>query len=265
LGNNLPRSVGNQPSGFIDYFMTISLSHVAVSAPGRRFPVNEDRWLADPDLGLYVVADGMADERAPQMIIDRLPGMMNQPSQSPATWSDPAVAEQVRSSLVQLSAAIRDESEAHPDQPAMAATLVMALFRPNQALIAHLGTCRAYLWREGFLEQLTRDQSVVQRYLGLGVLKPDQASRFPLGGGPTCYLGMKGEPTPAIRTVPIFPGDRLLLTSAGLTNVVTDWQIHDLLTQTKNPQEACDRLEAAAKEAGARDSTTVLMVSVGDN
>ncbi len=114
------------------------------------------------------------------------------------------------------------------------------------------------------MEQLTRDQSVVQRYLSLGVLKPEQLSSFPLGGGPTGYMGMNGEPTPAVRMVPLFPGDQLLLTSAGFTQTVSDWQMHDLLNEPKSLAETCRRLGDAAKEAGARDSSTVLMVSVAE-
>jgi len=244
--------------------MSISITHAAVSEPGRRFPANEDRWLANPDLGLYAVVDGMADERGPQFIVEQLPGLLVNSSQSQETWSDPSVAEQVRKALVQLSAAIRDQSRANPEEPPMAATLVLALLRPNQALIAHLGTCRAYLWRESFLEPLTRDHSLVQRYLGLGVLKMEQASRYPFGGGPTSYLGMKGEPTPSVRAVPLSPGDQLLLCSAGLTHAITDWQIHDRFQQSKNPAEVCKPMVSEAKEAGARDSATALIVSISE-
>jgi len=244
--------------------MPISIIHAAVSEPGRRCPTNEDRWLADPDLGLYVVAAGMADVRAPQIVIERLPGMLKEASQSPETWSDPRIAESVRQTLVRLNIPIRDQGQAEPDGPEIGATLVLALLRPNQALIGHLGTCRAYLWREGFLEQLTRDQSIVQRYLALGLLKPEQISRFPLGGGPTGYMGMNGEPAPAVRMVPVSPGDQLLLCSAGFAHAVSDWQIHDLLNEVKAFPEACKQLVATAKEAGAKDSTTVLMVSVSE-
>lgn len=244
--------------------MPISVTHAAVSEPGRRFPVNEDRWLADPELGLYLIADGMADERAPRMIVEQLPAMLKDSSQSPETWSDPRIAESVRQALLRLSTAIRDEGKAQPEEPELGATLVLALLRPNQALVGHLGTCRAYLWREGFLEQLTRDQSIVQRYLALGLLKPEQLSRFPLGGGPTGYMGMNGEPAPALRMVPLFPGDQLLLTSAGFTHAISDWQIHDLLNQSKGVAESCRRLAAAAKEAGVKDSYTVLMVAVSE-
>ena len=244
--------------------MAISVSHAAASEPGRRFPTNEDRWLANPDLGLYAVADGMADERAPQIVVEQLPGLLENSTQTQETWSDPRVADQVRQALVQLSVAIRDQNQANPDESTMAATLVLALLRPNQALIGHLGTCRAYLWREGFLEPLTRDHSLVQRYLGLGVLKPEQASQYPLGGGPTSYLGMKGEPTPSVRAVPLSPGDQLLLCSSGLTLAVTDWQIHDLLNQWKVPDDACQHLVAAAKQAGARGSVTALIISVSE-
>jgi len=244
--------------------MPISITHAAVSESGRRFPANEDRWLADADLGLYLVADGLADERAPRIIVERLPHILKEASESPETWSDPKIAESVRQALVRLSLSIRDQGLAQPDEPEMGATLVLALLRPNQALIGHLGTCRAYLWREGFLEQLTRDQSVVQRYLALGLLKPEQISRFPLGGGPTSYIGMIGEPSPAVRMVPLFPGDQLLLSSAGFNNVVSDWQIHDRLNQAKSLPDACRQLIAAAKDAGAKDSTTVLMVAVSE-
>jgi serine/threonine protein phosphatase PrpC len=245
--------------------MAISISYAAASEPGQRFPANEDRWLADPELGLYAVADGMADEQAPQIIVERLPGMLEGSTETRETWSDPKVAEHVRKALLDLSVAIRDQSQTNPDEPTLAATLVLALLRANQAIIGHLGTCRAYLWREGFLEPLTRDHSLVQRYLGLGVLKPEQATQYPFGGGPTNYLGMNGEPTPAVRSVPLSPGDQLLLCSAGLNQTISDWQIHDLLNQWKAPAEACQHLVAAAKQAGARDSTTALIVAVSES
>ena len=206
----------------------------------------------------------MADVRAAEMIVEKLPGMLKDCSESPQTWSDPKIMESVRQGIMKLSMEIRDRARSQPDEPEMGATVVLALLRPNQALIGHLGTSRAYLWRDGFLEQLTRDQSVVQRYLALGVLKPEQLSNFPLGGGPTGYMGMTGEPTPAIRMVPLFPGDQLLLTSAGFTQAVSDWQMHDLLNLPKNLAETCQRLGNAAKDAGARDSNTVVMVAVSE-
>src|SRR2546430_5615322 len=91
--------------------MSISISHAAVSEPGRRLPANEDRWLAVPDLGLYAVADGMADERAPQIVVEQLPGMLDSSTQTQETWSDPRVAEQVRKALIELSILIRDQSQ----------------------------------------------------------------------------------------------------------------------------------------------------------
>jgi len=244
--------------------MPISVTHAAVSEPGRRTPANEDRWQADVDLGLYLVAAGMADLRAPEMIVEQLPALLRDCSQSPEAWSDPRIADSARKVLVQLSNTIRDQGKAQSDGPEIGSTLVLALLRPNQVVIGHLGTCRAYLWREGFLEQLTRDQSIVQRYLTLGVLKPEQISRFPLGGGPTGYMGMNGEPVPAIRMVPLFHGDQLLLTSTGFTHAVSDWQIHDLLNESKSLQEGCERLGSAARDAGAKDSATVLMVAVSE-
>jgi protein phosphatase len=239
---------------------TTAILHVGLSDPGRRHTVNEDRWLADPDLGLYLVADGMADDRAPQIIVERLPQLLRQSQADLQNIADPKAAEAVRKAFSELSVEIRDQSRRDPELPEMAATIVMALVRDQHALIAHLGDCRAYLWREGFLEQLTRDHTLVQRLLGLGVLKPEQASRFPLGGGPTSYIGMKGEAQPAARLLPLWPGDWLLLSSDGLTHMINDWAIHDIFTQNSDPSDACQRLVNAANEAGGRDNISVLVV-----
>jgi protein phosphatase len=239
---------------------TPTIRHVGLSDRGRRLAVNEDRWLAEPDLGLYLVADGMADERAPQFIVERLPQILSQRKTELDNLTDSKAAEAVRTALSELSVQIRDQSRHEPDLPEMAATVVLAVIREQNALIAHLGDCRAYLWREGFLEQVTRDHSLVQRLLGLGVLKPEQASRFPLGGGPTSYMGMKGEPQPTVRLLPLWPGDWLLLCSDGLSHMINDWGIHDILSQTADAEEACRRLVNAANEAGGRDNITVLVV-----
>jgi PPM family protein phosphatase len=237
-----------------------TILHAGFSDRGRRLAVNEDRWLADADLGLYLVADGLADERAPQLIVERLPQVLNQRKAEWENLTDSKAAEAVRKSLAELSIQIRDQSRQDPELPELAATIVMALVRDQQALIAHLGDCRAYLWREGFLEQVTRDHTLVQRLLGLGVLNSELASRYPLGGGPTSFMGMKGEPQPAVRLLPLWPGDWLLLCSDGLTHMINDWAIHDILTQTTDPSEACRRLVDAANEAGGRDNITVLAV-----
>jgi protein phosphatase len=236
-----------------------TILHAGLSDRGRRLAVNEDRWLADPELGLYLVADGMADERAPQIIVERLPQLLRQRAADLENLADPKTAEVLRKILSELSIEIRDQSRQDPELPEMAATIVAVLVREQNALIAHLGDCRCYLWREAFLEQVTRDHTLVQRLLSLGVIKPEDASRYRLGGGPTSYLGMKGEAQPSVRLLPLWPGDWLLMCSDGLNHMINDWAIHDILTQTTDPEEACRRLVNAANEAGGRDNITVLI------
>jgi protein phosphatase len=237
-----------------------TLTYAALSDAGRQHTGNEDRWLADPKRGIYLVSDGMAEDISPQMVVDTLPGLLEDALAKVTDLTDPGVAETVRSVLVNMSVCVRDASRKRQDM--LGATLVLVLIRQDCALLAHLGDSRIYLFREGSLEQLTRDHSFVQRMVDLGQLTPEEAAQWSYNGGPTQFLGMPGKAEVEVRVLRLQGGDQLLLCSDGLTCMLADADLLAIFARRLKAQETCRQLIDTANTAGGEDNITVLLICV---
>jgi protein phosphatase len=236
------------------------IAYAALSDRGRRYKDNQDRWLADPERGLYLVSDGMAEAVSPQLVVDTLPGLLREALAAEADLSDSAIAQTIRDVLAQVSARVRDASQQR--QGMIGATVVLALVRPERALLAHLGDSRIYLFRGGRLEQLTRDHSWIQQMIDEGKLMPDEAFHWGFNGGPSQYAGMSGRAEADVRELPLQAGDQLLLCSDGLTCMLSDAELQALFARRLDPQETCCQLVEAANAAGGKDNITALIVRV---
>ncbi|MCI0463321.1 MAG: protein phosphatase 2C domain-containing protein [Gemmataceae bacterium] len=234
------------------------MTHAALSDPGRK-QENQDRLLIDPDQGLYLVSDGMAESLSPQLVVERLPELLRESLAGVRGLADEHAPRCVRWALTEISQQVRAERDQRMDM--LGATIVLALVRDRQALIAHLGDSRAYLLREGKLQRLTCDHSFVQRLLDLGWLNAEEA-RQRGNGGPTRYAGMHGVAEADVRHVELLAGDRLLLCSDGLTELVSDEALAPLLNRELTPQQSCEQLVGAANQAGGDDNITVVVLDV---
>ncbi len=143
-------------------------------------------------------------------------------------------------------------------------TATCTVIRGDLAYIAHVGDSRAYLVSDGNLELITRDHSLVQRLVELGQITPEEAKVHPqrnvlyraIGQGETL------EVDAATRRLP--PSSRLLLCSDGLWGVIGDEKIGEILAECSDPQEACDRMIAAANGKGGPDNITAVLVQMPD-
>ncbi len=234
------------------------ITHAALTDPGRKQD-NQDRLYVDPPQGLYLVSDGMAESVSSQMVVDHLPQLLRQALAGIRDLADERALRCARWALAEISQQVRQERDRRMD--ILGATIVLALVRDRRALIAHLGDSRAYLLRAGTLERLTRDHSFLQRLLDLGWLNAEEA-RARGNGGPTRYAGMPGVGEADVRCVELLPGDRLLLCSDGLTELVPDEALVPLLNRELTPQQSCERLVGAANEAGGNDNITVVVLDV---
>jgi protein phosphatase len=238
--------------------MMLLLSHACHSHPGPVHADNQDRWLALPERGLFIVADGMMDERAPQIAVDYLPGLLER------HLCGGEAGDAVRQAIADLNSRVLEEGRRDADSPGLGTTVVLALVRGSQAVIAHLGDSRAYLWRAGRLEQLTRDHTRARRLLDAGQITAEDAARYRGGGGLAGYLGMHHPISPDVRLLDLLPADRLLLCSDGLHGVVDDEALAAILGQQVCPASTCRDLVAAALVADGRDNITALVVSVSE-
>lgn len=225
---------------------------------------NEDAFLVDAVAGLFIVSDGMggtrAGELASQMVVGALPQMLDKRADGLRKISRQTCHRRLRQNLLDLSRNVRETVSKRPDLKGMGATVALMLIRDEQAHIAHMGDSRVYLWRAGCMEQLTADHSIVSILLRDGEITPQEAKTHPARGNLSRFVGMPGEVYPDVRTVPLEEDDRLMLCTDGLTGMVSDSDIADILGDNDDPQQACEALVAAANEAGGKDNITVVVV-----
>ena len=187
-----------------------TIDFAAVSDVGKVRGENQDRWFADAELGLFLVADGLgghaAGGLAAQIVAEVLPRLLKRRLQSGPHTPCAEAAEQISAALVELSEQLREESRSVPGLKGMGSTVVLALLRGRQAVVAHMGDSRAYLLHAGRLLQLTKDHTIAQLLVDHGKLAPEQAASHPARGRLTRYVGMGTEAIP--ETGRVRPGPR---------------------------------------------------------
>jgi len=234
-----------------------SLTH-----PGRIRKRNEDCLFVDEALGLLAVADGMGGynggEIASSLAVRTVHESLLSSSidgGSPPDW-EPLIREAAR----RADQAIRLRAAEDAQLLEMGTTLVLALCRASEIHLTHAGDSRAYLLQEGAMRCLTRDHSLVNEMIDNGEITPKEARRHPLRNVITRSLGSHGSAELDFQTVTWESGDRLLLCSDGLTNMVEDRGIQELIlcARTDLPL-ACEKLVQAANRAGGKDNISVIL------
>src|SRR5437762_6028734 len=166
-------------------YAMISIRHAVRTDPGLHHDRNEDRYYINAERGLYFVTDGMANEVTPHFILETLPPMIRDEFAAVEDLCSPGPAEKLQAVLRDLNDQVRAQRLDLWGDGNIGATLVLALVRGDQALLAHLGDSRIYRHRPAQLEQLTRDHSSVQRMLDSGQITPAEAVLARSQGGPT--------------------------------------------------------------------------------
>ena len=148
------------------------------------------------------------------------------------------------------------------DSRRMATTMVAAIIQDGHAYIGNVGDSRAYQWRDGQLEQISRDQSLVARLVEEGALTPEEATRYPYKNVILYSIGSEKRPPIDLYEIVLEPGDMLVLCSDGLTRHVEDGEI-SILAGGEPPSAAAERLVRLARERGGEDNITVAIVQYG--
>jgi len=240
----------------------MSLRHGAVTDVGRMRKNNQDRYLS---MGrLAAVADGMgghrAGEVASQIAIEELKAL-----QQAGPWaSEAAVGEALRAAFLQANRRIREMSAGDRDLEGMGTTLVALLEHGDSVHLANVGDSRAYLLRHGELSQVTVDHSLVQELVDEGRLRPEEAGRHPQRSIITRALGVDAEVEVDLFTYKLQPGDRLLLCTDGLSGVVDETRIRNVLLRVPDPQHAAEQLVEMANESGGPDNITAIVLDTED-
>jgi PPM family protein phosphatase len=251
-----------------------TVSSAAATDPGLRRAGNEDAFSCRPDLGLYVVADGMgghaAGEVASRMAVDAIEAFVASSGDAdPAGgWPmpyDPSLGvggNRLKTAFQLASRRLDDAMAADQRLRGMATTAAAVLLSAEAPVVAHVGDSRVYRWRGGRLDLLTADHSWVGEQVRAGMLTDADAQHHPWRNVVTRAIGGGTDPEVEIAALDIAVGDRLLLCSDGLSGVVPHDRLEAICREPRPLQATCDALVQAANDAGGPDNVTVLLIQV---
>lgn len=230
---------------------------------GRRREMNQDTFCVhrfDDKQGFGLVCDGMggqsagnvASDMARTIIADKIrkaveTGVMDDPRRL------------LEAALREANYSVYKRSMVEPEYRGMGTTAVVAFVRGETAYCAHVGDSRIYLLREGRLLQVTRDHSLVQELMEKGEIKPEEMRTHPNRNMITRAVGVGLTIETDLMQIPLCAGDKLLLCSDGLTNMVGNEQIAALLGQNTG-EDACRLLIEEANKAGGMDNITAVVI-----
>ncbi len=242
---------------------------------GKVRQLNQDAFGIYDHLGLWLIADGMGGhpggEIASQLAIEKMAAHFekHQPALVKNLNMSKAPTVILQQTLEAANHAIRDHARQHIELTDMGTTAVAVYIdgrSPSVATIAHAGDSRAYLLRDQTLSPLTRDHSLVEERIELGILTPEQALTHPLRHIITRALGIDQIVAPSMTTIEVTEKDQLLLCTDGLTKMMTDQQIVDtILSGNITPDRTCYALVEEANNRGGEDNVTVVMVGLAED
>jgi protein phosphatase len=252
---------------------------------------NEDAYCVMPEIGLFSVADGMggaaAGEIASKYFIETARTVFGSANgthrdgeaDGPDAAISPEVADYeslVKKVFTEASRLIAEHAVQHPHDEGMGCTADLLVIHENDYVIGHVGDSRVYLLREGNLHQLTKDHSLVQLQVDSGTLTPEEARAHPkknillqvLGGGTGRAGGSARNASDTQVPFDVLRGkaleqDIFLLCSDGLTDMMEDAEIREILVSHKSLQHKVLKLIEKALAAGGRDNVTVVLCEVG--
>lgn len=232
---------------------------------GRVRSSNEDSVFCATESGVFVVADGMgghaagevASAIASQMIGTRLCTGCG------VEFGLDTARENFRSAFVEAGREIVRQASENASRVGMGTTATVLVLRPDgHYIVGHIGDSRAYMLRDGSMAQITRDHSWVQEQVDRGVITPDQARNHPQSNIITRALGTEPDSQPDIFVGEIAAGDRFLLASDGLTDMLSERRIAAIIAKEDEPEAAVAKLVKEANLAGGLDNITAVVVNI---
>ncbi len=239
---------------------------------GKSRKKNEDRFLVNDELGLYIVADGMGGhaggEEASRMAVETIEKVITRLKDDldatlPYAYEEkiPPAARGLKYSVRLAGEKIYRKARQSPEYQGMGTTVTALWLEAKEAHIAHVGDCRGYLLRDGKIGQLTEDHSWVQQQVDAGIISPEEAREHELRNIITRSVGFEEDVKIDTYSKDLKPGDIHLICSDGLSNPVSEVELNEI-TLSSTPEMACQQMVDLANERGGRDNITVVIVRV---
>ncbi len=243
----------------------------ALTDVGMKRNNNEDSYALRPDLGLYIVADGMGGhscgEVASKIAVSQIVEFLeNSKLDAESTWPylyDASLSfegNKLRTAVSAANEKIQEYASQHAESRGMGTTVVAAMVHEDRLIMSHVGDSRAYMLRGGTLSALTSDHSWVNEQVKMGFLSQNEAQHHPFRNVITKALGTKGEALADVSETPLMAGDLVLMCTDGLNTMVPDEKIAEILAGARGLDEACKALVKTANEGGGEDNITVLLL-----
>lgn len=231
---------------------------------GRIRQGNEDNFFAEADerRGVFVVADGMGGHAAGEVASEMAVQIVARHLLNLTAITDDGAPDLVNKALQEANRAIYERMLAETDKQGMGTTASVMVLSDAGYLIGQIGDSRVYLLRDGALTQLTKDHSYVQEQVDAGLLTPEQARYHPYSNVITRCVGASDEVEADIYQGEAREGDVFLLASDGLTGMVDDRHLQQLLLARTGPGRIVDTLIAEANRRGGLDNITAIVIQV---
>ena len=218
-----------------------------------------------PDKGIFVVADGMGGHAAGEVASEMAVRFVARELGSLRGLADDQVADRMRTAIRAANGAIFQRTLTEHDKRGMGTTVTALVLFESRFLIGQVGDSRAYLYRDGKLIQLTKDHSYVQEQVDAGYLTPEQARSHPYSNVITRCVGANSDVMPDIYLGSVKLGDLFLLASDGLTGMLEDPELGEMLGgggRERMPQDRVDALITEANRHGGLDNITAIIVRI---
>ena len=237
--------------------------------PGRARENNEDSVTYDGAAQIAVLADGMGGYNAGEIASGMATAFIkSEMSRWLAEAGGHAKAREIRRALEicvdNANRSIFNAANSNPQYHGMGTTLVVAVFQGSKMLLGHIGDSRCYRLRAGAFEQITKDHSLLQEQIDAGLLTLEQAANSTYKNLVTRALGVDDTVLLDLSEFEVQPGDLYVMCSDGLSDMVDDAEIANIVDGEQTMDEKSDALIDAANRHGGRDNISVLLVQVGN-
>ena len=245
----------------------MTLEFFSATDVGRARDNNEDSVALDESVGLAVLADGMGGYNAGEVASQMLTGFIRAElgrwlKESGASASASDVRRAMDICVDNANRAIFNAANSNPQYAGMGTTLVVGVFRDSRFLLGHVGDSRGYRLRAGRLTQITHDHSLLQEQIDAGLITVEQAAFSSNKNLVTRAVGVEDTVLLEAHLHEVLPGDIYLLCSDGLSDMVDDESIAQLLQRCDSLEEGAAALVDAANDAGGKDNISVILARI---
>jgi len=255
--------------------MTSKLKPVKISSCGQTDiglvrQNNEDVWAEIPELGTYILADGMGGHRAgevaaSQAVLSFCKILKKYLENNDVSLSLDEMEEAIRHVIEIVNGLVFEMGSKDQELKGMGTTLCCMHFHQNGLVYGHVGDSRIYRYRSSELEQLTHDHSLLRELVDLGQINECQEKEFLYRNIITKAIGTEAFVDPSVYSCDVEVGDRFLMCSDGLSDLLSIDEIKDLMINEQVIESLVKKLVLAAKEKGGHDNITVVVIEVQED